>query len=167
MTLRDYHRKRDFRKTDEPKGSAPRRNSGATFVVQHHQASTDHDDFRLELDGVLKSWAVPRRVSRRVGVKRLAVETEDHPLEYAEFEGTIPAGEYGAGTVEIWDHGTWKADGDPHQGLRQGKLAFTLDGNRMKGRWALVRFHGRQSGDASKKQWLLIREPQRRDAEHD
>ncbi len=167
MSLREYHRKRDFRQTDEPKGGTRRRKDARTFVVQHHRASTEHDDFRLELDGVLKSWAVPKRVSRKVGVKRLAVETEDHPLEYARFEGTIPEGQYGAGTVEIWDHGTWEPDGDPRAGLRQGKLAFTLHGDRMNGRWALVRFHGRQSGDDDRHQWLLIRELQRRRAAGD
>ncbi len=167
MTLTEYQRKRNFRNTAEPRGAARRRRDRSTFVVQHHRASTDHDDFRLELDGVLKSWAVPKRVSRKVGVKRLAVETEDHPLEYGRFAGTIPEGEYGAGTVEIWDHGTWEPDGDPHEGLRNGKLAFTLAGDRLNGRWALVRFRGRQSGDAAKRQWLLIREPARRRTERD
>ncbi len=161
MPLDEYHRKRDFRKTAEPRGTARRRNHDRIFVVQHHRASHDHDDFRLELDGVLKSWAVPKRVSRKVGERRLAVQTEDHPLEYATFAGTIPKGEYGAGTVELWDHGTWEPDGDPREGLRSGKLAFTLLGDRLKGRWALVRFRGSRSGDESKPQWLLIRERKR------
>lgn len=153
MSLTEYRRKRDFKRTSEPKGAVVRKKPKAlTFVVQHHRASHEHDDFRLELDGVLKSWAVPKRVSRTKGVRRLAIEVEDHPLGYATFEGTIPKGEYGAGTVKRWDHGTWECDGDPREGLEQGKLVFTLHGEKLKGRWALVRIE-----EGSKPQWLLMR----------
>jgi bifunctional non-homologous end joining protein LigD len=154
MSLSEYRRKRDFRNTPEP-GPSRRRSSddALSFVVQHHLASHEHDDFRLELDGVLKSWAVPRRVSRKHGVRRLAVEVEDHPLEYGKFEGEIPKGQYGGGTVKIWDAGTWESEGDPHEGLERGKLVFTLNGDKMKGRWSLVRMRT----DDSKPQWLLTR----------
>lgn len=154
MSIDEYRRKRDFRRTSEP-GPSERKSdeSALSFVIQHHLASHEHDDLRLELDGVLKSWAVPRRVSRKHGVRRLAVEVEDHPLEYGEFEGEIPKGEYGAGTVKIWDRGTWHSEGDPHEGLRRGKLVFTLAGGKMKGRWSLIRMRT----DDSKPQWLFTR----------
>lgn len=157
MSLTEYRRKRDFTRTPEP---GPKRKAlpkhDPIFVVQHHLASHEHDDFRLELDGVLKSWAVPKRVSRKHGVRRLAVEVEDHPLEYAGFEGEIPAGSYGAGTVSQWDIGTWASEGDPHEGLRRGKLVFTLTGDKMKGRWSLIRM---RTDDERKPQWLLTRMP--------
>lgn len=154
MSLTEYRRKRDFDKTPEPGPSRRKSKDGAlSFVIQHHLASHEHDDLRLELDGVLKSWAVPKRVSRKHGVRRLAVEVEDHPLEYGKFEGEIPKGEYGAGTVKIWDSGTWESESDPHEGLRRGKLVFTLSGDKMKGRWSLVRMRTEES----KPQWLLTR----------
>jgi bifunctional non-homologous end joining protein LigD len=153
MSLAEYRRKRDFKRTSEPKGAVARRKPKTLrFVVQHHLASHEHDDFRLELDGVLKSWAVPKRVSRTRGVRRLAIQVEDHPLGYAAFEGVIPKGQYGAGTVSRWDEGTWEPIGDPHEGLAEGKLVFTLQGDRLKGRWALVRIE-----EGNKPQWLLMR----------
>src|SRR5204863_2107388 len=114
-----------------------------------------HYDFRLELDGVMKSWAVTRGPSLVPGEKRLAVHVEDHPIEYNKFEGTIPEGEYGGGTVMIWDRGCWFPDGDPHAGLKKGRLTFTLEGEKLHGKWHLVRMHGRRNG--SKENWLLIK----------
>jgi bifunctional non-homologous end joining protein LigD len=157
VSLHEYHRKRDFATTPEPRGRTRAARVRRIFVVQHHRASHDHDDFRLEFHGTLKSWAVPKRVSRRTGVKRLAVQVEDHPLAYASFEGTIPSGAYGAGTVTIWDHGTWEPEGSPSAGLKAGRLAFTLHGAKLTGRWALVRMPHPRSGDRAKPQWLLFR----------
>ena len=157
MALEEYRRKRSFAKTPEPKGKAPRaRKRGLSFVVQKHAASRLHYDFRLELDGVLKSWAVPKGPSLDPADKRLAVHVEDHPLEYGGFEGTIPEGEYGGGTVMLWDRGTWQPDGDAEEGLKKGHLKFTLMGSRLKGKWALVQMHGDRGGDG--KNWLLIKE---------
>src|ERR1041385_3816506 len=136
--LRTYRAKRRFDETTEPRGLRGRTN-GSTYVVQKHDAHRLHFDFRLELDGVLKSWAVTKAPSLNPKDKRLAVRTEDHPIEYAQFEGTIPAGNYGAGTVMLWDIGTWEAIDDPHAGLAAGKLKFRLRGRRLKGRWALIR----------------------------
>src|ERR671923_150559 len=123
MGLREYHRKRDFAKTPEPRGQE-RRGEGWSFCVQKHGATRLPYDFRLELDGVLKSWAVPKGPSFDPSDKRLAVEVEDHPIEYAKFEGTIPEGEYGGGTVMIWDRGRWHPEEDPHRGLKKGNLTF-------------------------------------------
>jgi len=136
-SLRTYREKRDFQKTSEP---APRRGSrgGNQFVVQKHDARRLHFDLRLELDGVLKSWAVTRGPSLVPGEKRLAVQTEDHPMEYLEWEGVIPKGEYGGGTMIVWDRGTWEAEGDPRKGLVKGKLDFSLSGQRLKGKRAEV-----------------------------
>ncbi|MGH7584425.1 MAG: DNA polymerase ligase N-terminal domain-containing protein, partial [Gemmatimonadales bacterium] len=142
MALAEYRKKRHFRKTTEPRGARPKKSSRLIFVVQHHLASHEHHDFRLELDGALKSWAVPKLVSTEPGVRRLAVQVEDHPLEYATFKGRIPEGEYGAGTVDIYDHGTWIPDSDPHEGLEKGKLEFRLKGRKLKGGWVLVRTRG-------------------------
>jgi bifunctional non-homologous end joining protein LigD len=125
------------------------------FVVQKHAASSLHFDFRLELDGVLKSWAVPKDPSDGSTAKRLAVQTEDHPLEYANFEGDIPEGEYGGGHMDIWDRGTWIPEGSALASFRRGSLKFELKGKRMKGRWALVRM-----GNASTRKkdlWLLVK----------
>ena len=126
-SLRAYHQKRNFTRTKEPRGKLQRQ-TGDLFVVQKHAARRLHYDLRLELDGVLKSWAVTRGPSLSSADKRLAVRTEDHPLDYAEFEGKIPTGEYGAGSVIVWDRGRWSTDGDPHQQLAKGHLEFTLDG---------------------------------------
>ncbi|HEV8530620.1 MAG TPA: DNA ligase D [Methylomirabilota bacterium] len=164
MGLREYRRKRNFKKTPEPSGkAAPRRRKGELlFVVQKHAASRLHYDFRLELDGVLKSWAVPKGPSLDPADKRLAMHVEDHPLEYGSFEGIIPKGEYGGGTVLLWDRGTWEPVGDPHQAYRAGNLKFVLKGEKLRGGWALVRIRGGRRGDDSGRSWLLIKE---RDAE--
>src|SRR6266540_2406461 len=155
MPLETYRRKRDFARTPEPRGTRARRAREPIFVVQKHAAHRLHYDFRLELDGVLKSWAVPKQPSRDPKQKRLAVHVEDHPLDYASFEGVIPAGAYGAGKVEIWDAGTWAAEGDPRKGYAEGKLSFTLKGRRLSGRWALVRIRSR-AGKGGQDNWLLI-----------
>jgi bifunctional non-homologous end joining protein LigD len=155
MGLQRYREKRDFTKTSEPRGRAARRaKSSLTFVVQKHAARSLHYDFRLEWGGVLKSWAVPKGPSLDPADKRLAVEVEDHPLEYGNFEGVIPEHEYGAGTVEIWDRGTWTPDGDAARGLREGHLTFTLSGKRLAGRWALIRMKRTER----QQPWLLIKE---------
>ncbi len=156
MALDEYRRKRSFTKTSEPRGRKVKSATGRVFVVQHHRASHEHHDFRLELDGVLKSWAVPKLVSTTPGVRRLAVQVEDHPLAYATFTGRIPEGQYGAGTVSIYDHGTWEPEEDPHDGLTSGKLAFRLTGRKLKGNWVLVRT-ARGRGQSEKPQWLLIK----------
>jgi bifunctional non-homologous end joining protein LigD len=158
--LRDYDRKRDFSRTPEPSGStAPRTGDpaggdGLRFVVQRHRATRRHYDLRLELDGVLLSWAVPKGPTLDPAVRRLAVRVEDHPLEYAGFEGVIPAGEYGGGDVIVWDRGTWApaGDEDPHAQLAGGSLHFDVIGEKLRGRFAIVR-RGR-GGD--KEEWLLI-----------
>ncbi|MDQ3493994.1 MAG: DNA ligase D [Pseudomonadota bacterium] len=153
MSLHDYARKRRFERTPEPAGSRSAAGTRPIFVVQLHHASTRHYDFRLEVDGVLKSWAVPKGPSLRAGEKRLAVEVEDHPLDYAGFEGAIPEGNYGAGHVQVFDHGFWACDGDPLTALAAGKLDFILHGDKLGGGWKLVRTRprGRQP------QWLLIK----------
>jgi bifunctional non-homologous end joining protein LigD len=125
--LTTYQKKRNFGSTPEPKGRVARKR-GRSFVIQKHDASRLHFDFRLELDGVLKSWAVTKGPSLDPSDKRLAVRVEDHPLDYGDFEGTIPQGQYGGGTVMLWDKGEWEPEGDPHEGLRKGKLNFTLKG---------------------------------------
>jgi bifunctional non-homologous end joining protein LigD len=159
--LKTYREKRDFTKTAEPSGSKrPARQARALrFVVQKHDATRLHYDFRLELDGVLKSWAVTRGPSANPADKRLAVRVEDHPLDYGSFEGTIPEGQYGGGTVMLWDEGTWEPIGDPHQGLADGDLKFRLSGKRMKGEWVLVHMHGRDQGTrhGPRENWLLIK----------
>ena len=149
--LAQYRRMRDFTGTREPAGKAPRarRAGDLSFVVQRHEARALHYDFRLELDGVLVSWAVPKGPSRDPDVKRLAIKVEDHPVEYGKFEGDIPKGHYGAGHVDIWDRGTWTPDGDPRRGLARGHLRFTLHGGTLNGAWALLRL-GKED-----KQWLL------------
>ncbi len=152
--LADYRQKRDFSRTAEPK---PKRGKGdgRQFVVQKHDARRIHYDLRLELGGTLKSWAVTRGPSLIVGEKRLAVRTEDHPMEYLDFEGNIPKGEYGGGAMIVWDRGRWAAAFDPEKGLAKGHLEFTLDGSRLKGRWHLVRMRPRPG--EKKEQWLLIK----------
>jgi bifunctional non-homologous end joining protein LigD len=161
MALTEYRAKRNFRKTPEPAPRAGKGHARPIFVVQEHHASRLHFDFRLEADGVLKSWAVPKAPSLDPSQKRLAVHVEDHPLDYAKFEGTIPEGEYGAGTVETWDHGTYdnllaeKAiPQSVSEGIESGKLEFVLHGRKLKGRFALIRMHGKKRG---KDNWLLIK----------
>src|SRR5579863_9897267 len=150
MPLAKYHAKRDFKITPEPRGSKkkPGRHELA-FVVQKHQASHLHYDFRLEWNGVLLSWAVPKGPSLDPSVKRLAMHVEDHPVEYGGFEGVIPEGEYGGGTVMVWDRGTWEPEvPDVDAALRKGELKFTLLGKKLKGSWVLVR---------TPRGWLLIK----------
>lgn len=158
-SLARYYAKRRFARTPEPRGEvAPR--EGRSFVIQKHGARHLHYDFRLEWDGTLKSWAVPKGPSLDPGDRRLAVRVEDHPLEYGVFEGVIPQGEYGAGPVIIWDRGTWQPEGDPAQADVKGHLNFTMQGEKMRGAWTLVRIGGRRHGarDKSFKQnWLLIK----------
>jgi bifunctional non-homologous end joining protein LigD len=159
--LKTYQSKRDFTKTAEPSGKTAkkRKAGGLSFVVQKHDATRLHYDFRLELDGVLKSWAVTKGPSTNPADKRLAVHVEDHPLDYGTFEGTIPEGEYGGGTVMLWDEGTWEPIGDPHAGLKKGDLKFVLHGKRMKGEWVLVHMKGRdtKSKSGARENWLLIK----------
>ena len=149
--LSEYNRKRRFGVTPEPAGSRGRvKQEELEFVVQKHRASRLHYDFRLEHDGVMLSWAVPKGPSLDPSDKRLAMQTEDHPIEYNQFEGVIPEGEYGAGTVMIWDRGTWEPEvGDVGRALEKGDLKFTLHGKKLRGSWALVRMRPRQ--------WLLIK----------
>jgi bifunctional non-homologous end joining protein LigD len=172
-TLEEYRQKRDFTKTPEPAGGAGPASRRATlaFVIQKHAASHLHFDFRLELDGVMKSWAVPKGPSLDPSVKRLAMQVEDHPIDYNTFEGTIPHGEYGGGTVMLWDRGTYEPDRDAgartaddrsdEQVLRdeyeRGDLKFVLHGERLHGSWVLVRTRFGRGASAAKPQWLLIK----------
>jgi len=142
--LAEYNAKRDFKKTAEPAGKAAKSDTGNLFIVQKHAATRLHWDFRIEVDGVMKSWAVTKGPSPDPDDKRLAVRTEDHPLSYAEFEGAIPKGEYGGGTVMLWDKGTWAPiAGKSAKDLEQGHLHFVLEGERMKGEWMLIRLKPR------------------------
>src|SRR5215217_4783983 len=158
--LAEYKEKRNFEKTAEPAGKpvGARSRGALRFVIQKHAASHLHYDFRLELDGVMKSWAVPKGPSLDPTQRRLAMEVEDHPIEYNTFEGTIPAGQYGGGTVMLWDHGTYDADSGGVDALRRGyergDMKFTLHGERLAGSFALVRMRGK---DERKPQWLLIK----------
>src|SRR5712691_1455251 len=154
--LASYRRKRDFGRTPEPAGSQRASATKRSFVIQKHDARQLHYDFRLELDGVLKSWAVPKGPSPVPGEKRLAVHVEDHPVEYGRFEGAIPEGQYGAGTVKIWDRGVWVPEGDPRQGYAKGRLSFTLRGKRLRGGFSLVRMGGGASRERADN-WLLIK----------
>jgi len=153
MSLAKYRQKRDFAKTKEPSGSA-RRKAGNSYVIQKHDASHLHYDFRLELGGVLLSWAVPKGPTLDPSVKRLAVQTEDHPLEYGGFEGSIPEGEYGGGTVMVWDRGTWEPDGDAKQAYEKGHLSFQLHGQKLTGGWHLVKT---QRAGQKQNTWLLFK----------
>jgi bifunctional non-homologous end joining protein LigD len=155
MPLDKYIAKRDFHKTPEPKGELGNSN-GFKYLIQKHAARRLHYDFRLELDNVLKSWAVTRGPSLDPHDKRLAVEVEDHPVEYGSFEGTIPKGQYGGGTVMLWDTGTWEPVGDPHKELADGKLTFRLHGKRLQGEWSLIRMKGKKS-DKDRNNWLLLK----------
>ena len=154
--LEEYNRKRDFEKTEEPEGESENPEERLKFVVQHHIARRDHFDFRLEWDGVLLSWAVPKGPSYDTHDKRLAVQVEDHPLEYRNFEGLIPKGEYGGGVVMLWDEGFWEPQADAVEGLRTGSLKFILKGKRLKGKWALIRM--KSKGDETRSNWLLLKE---------
>lgn len=154
-----YSSKRDFSRTPEPRGGKRRASDRPGFVIQEHLASTHHFDFRLEVDGVLKSWAVPKGPSTDPREKRLAVPTEDHPLEYADFEGVIPEGEYGAGAVIVWDRGPYEnlteRDGEPvpiGRALENGHAVVRLDGSKLKGGYALQR-----TGSGDETRWLLIK----------
>ena len=154
--LSTYRKKRDFEKTNEPSGDvkvAPSKQR--RFVIQKHDATRLHYDLRLEFDGVFKSWAVTRGPSLDPHDKRLAVEVEDHPLDYGDFEGTIPEGEYGGGTVQLWDRGYWESD-DPDRGFKKGDLKFTLHGDKLHGSWVLVRMKGDRYG-GKRTNWLLIK----------
>jgi bifunctional non-homologous end joining protein LigD len=169
--LSEYRRKRDFTRTEEPAGGAARAGKKLAFVIQKHAASHLHYDLRLELDGVMKSWAVPKGPSLDPSVKRLAMEVEDHPIEYNTFEGTIPKGEYGGGTVMLWDRGTYTyggTDPEPLEGLRRGyakgDFKFILQGKRLRGSWVLVRT---RRGEKGRSQWLLIKHRDEYAAESD
>lgn len=155
MALERYREMRDFHRTPEPSGVSSAAVGKTQFVIQKHGASREHFDFRLQLGGALKSWAVPKGPSLDPREKRLAVEVEDHPLDYADFEGVIPEGAYGAGPVIVWDRGTWRCEGDAERALAKGKLKLTLDGERLKGGWTLVRTKG---GHGRQIHWLLIKE---------
>ncbi len=148
--LKDYEEKRDFRKTPEPSGGTDK---GGVFVIQKHDASHLHYDFRLAVDGVLKSWAIPKGPSTDPGVKRLAIMTEDHPLDYAGFEGTIPEGEYGAGTVMVWDTGEYKNlnEESVSKGLENGHIKVWLDGRKLKGGYALTLTRPKQ------RHWIMVK----------
>ncbi|MFD5910840.1 DNA polymerase ligase N-terminal domain-containing protein [Streptomyces massasporeus] len=162
--LRDYRGKRDFERTDEPRGRDTSAGERPRFVVQIHDASTMHFDFRLQVDDVLKSWSVPKGPSADPKDKRLAVPTEDHPLEYEEFEGVIPRGEYGGGTVIVWDHGTYEPLSHDRAGrpvdfarsLERGHATFRLSGSKLHGEYALTRFRGGRDGDGEEA-WLLVK----------
>jgi bifunctional non-homologous end joining protein LigD len=159
--LDTYRAKRDFTQTSEPAGNAnksSRKSKGHAYLIQKHEARNLHFDFRLEMDGVLKSWAIPRGPSMDPGDKRLAVRTEDHPIEYGTFEGTIPKGQYGGGTVMLWDEGSWEPIEDPREGFKEGKLKFMVHGKRLQGGFALVRLRSDTGRKQGKENWLLIKE---------
>src|SRR5262245_53680848 len=151
--LAKYRSMRDFSKTAEPSGGRAPAHARSSFVIQKHAARRLHYDFRLELDGVLLSWSVPKGPNLSSAERRLAVRTEDHPLDYADFEGIIPRGQYGGGTVSVWDRGSWEPEGDAHAALAKGKLSFTLHGEKLRGRWHLIRTRG----DGKAENWLLFK----------
>jgi bifunctional non-homologous end joining protein LigD len=155
MALEQYNKKRRFNQTPEPPGKLDR-GEQHRFVVQKHRASHLHYDFRLEMDGVLKSWAVPKGPSLDPGDKRLAMQVEDHPVSYFHFEGKIPEGNYGAGTVMVWDTGTWEPLGDEHAMLNKGDLKFQLSGEKLKGEFVLAKMRSRRPGSKGT-EWLLIK----------
>lgn len=156
IELNEYHRKRNFEKTMEPEGEIAESEESLKFVVQYHMARKDHYDLRLEWGGALLSWAVPKGPSYDIRDKRLAIQVENHPLEYRNFEGTIPEGEYGGGVVMLWDEGSWEPFGNVEEGLRDGALKFVLNGRRLKGKWALIRLKAKEGG--VKENWLLLKE---------
>jgi bifunctional non-homologous end joining protein LigD len=153
--LKEYKAKRNFSVTSEPEEGGQEGLEELSFVIQKHWASRLHYDFRLELDGTMKSWAVPKGPSYDPHDKRMAVHVEDHPISYSSFEGTIPEGQYGAGKVIIWDKGTWHPLDDPHDGYRKGNLKFEIRGHKMHGKWVLVRMKGKGE---KQEPWLLIKE---------
>lgn len=158
MSLTKYREKRNFKVSPEPSGEAPAKNERQhlLYVIQKHRATQLHYDFRLEFEGVLLSWAVPKGPSLDPSVKRLAMQVEDHPVDYGRFEGVIPEGEYGGGTVMVWDTGTWTPESaDIAAALKKGDLKFKLHGKKLRGSWVLVRTHG--WGGSSGKSWLLIK----------
>jgi bifunctional non-homologous end joining protein LigD len=156
--LAAYRAKRDFARTREPSGAAKvAKGKRLRFVIQKHAATRLHYDFRLEWKGVFRSWAVTRGPSLDPADRRLAVEVEDHPLEYGDFEGTIPKGQYGGGTVMVWDRGYWTPDGDADEMLKKGDVKFTLAGKKLRGSWVLVRMRAGRFGDGKRKNWLLIK----------
>jgi bifunctional non-homologous end joining protein LigD len=156
MTLATYRKKRNFQVTPEPAGATHSSKSEGVYVIQKHRATSLHYDFRLEFDGTLLSWAVPKGPSLDPAVKRLAMQVEDHPVEYASFEGVIPEGEYGGGTVMVWDRGTWTPDNpDVKKSLQAGELKFSIDGEKLHGSWVLVRTRG--YGHNADRSWLLIK----------
>ncbi len=158
MGLKAYKKKRNFKVTSEPAGKVEKRKRGeAIFVVQEHHASHLHYDFRLEMEGVLRSWAVPKGPSLDPSNKRLAMEVEDHPMSYAYFEGEIPAGEYGGGHVIVWDMGTWEAEGDPVAAYHKGHIDLVLKGKKLKGKWRLIRTGGREQEPGPRSKWLLVK----------
>jgi bifunctional non-homologous end joining protein LigD len=156
MTLTTYRKKRNFAVTPEPSGGDDKSKSHGIYVIQKHRATSLHYDFRLEFDGTLLSWAVPKGPSLDPSVKRLAMQVEDHPVEYASFEGVIPEGEYGGGTVMVWDQGTWTPDDpDVKKSMEAGELKFSVDGEKLRGSWVLVRTRG--YGHNADRSWLLIK----------
>jgi bifunctional non-homologous end joining protein LigD len=158
MSLKEYDKKRNFGVTSEPSGKTPakQKHGSLLYVIQKHRATALHYDFRLEWKGVLLSWAVPKGPSLDPSVKRLAMQVEDHPVDYASFEGTIPEGEYGGGTVMVWDQGTWSPEQDDvDAALAKGDLKISLQGKKLKGSWVLVRTHGYGRSDG--RSWLLIK----------
>ena len=162
MALEEYRKKRNFQETPEPAGRAKGSRRSVKlpiFVVQKHQATSLHYDFRLEIGGVLVSWAVPKGPSLNPADKRLAIQTEDHPIEYANFEGVIPEGQYGAGTVMVWDKGTYEADpgGSAEEQLAQGELKVTLHGKKLQGGFVLIRARLKSAGARGQRSWLLIK----------
>jgi bifunctional non-homologous end joining protein LigD len=163
--LEEYENKRDFSTTEEPHAIVPPESTGASlqFVVHRHESRHPHFDLRLEMKGVLKSWAVPKGLPVRAGEKRLAVEVEDHPLKYARFQGVIPPGNYGAGTVSIWDAGTYEpVEDDPLAAWKAGKLRVRLHGKRFQGEWTLVKT---ALGTREKQDWLILRNSSKRGRE--
>ncbi len=157
LSLKEYQKKREFTKTPEPKGKEISKSKGNRFVVQEHHARNLHYDFRLEIEDILKSWAVPKGVPTEVGIKRLAIQVEDHPVDYINFEGEIPEGLYGAGKVIIWDKGTYQLAPDAHnsalEALKNGRLRFVLSGEKLKGKYALIRMKNREKDNL----WLLFK----------
>src|ERR1700733_4097107 len=168
MTLKEYAKKRHFNVSPEPSGKAapPKKQETLIFVVQKHRATALHYDFRLEWNGVLLSWAVPKGPSLDSSVKRLAMQVEDHPVEYASFEGVIPEGEYGGGTVMVWDKGIWTPEvEDVGEALKKGDLKFTLKGQKLRGSWVFVRTKG--YGHNADRSWLLIKHRDRYASQQD